>query len=114
MPAIASNLFIDANEISWEPTGAGVQRKILAWDESLMLVKVAFETGAIGPLHQHPHVQITHVESGSFEVEIGGEKKTLKAGDAFYAPSNVWHGVVCLEAGALLDAFSPMRKEFLK
>lgn len=114
MDATATKTFIKDSEIEWEPTAKGVKRKIMAYDESLMVVKVAFEKGGIGTVHQHPHVQITHVETGLFEVEIGGEKQTLKAGDAFYVPSNAWHGAVCLEAGVLIDVFSPMREDFLK
>ena len=110
----AAKVFIDNNEIPWEVTGEGVRRKIMAYDEKLMLVKVEFEKGGIGKVHQHPHIQITHIESGSFETEIDGEKKILNAGDAFYIPSNIWHGVVCLEAGVLIDMFSPMREEFIK
>jgi quercetin dioxygenase-like cupin family protein len=77
-------------------------------------VKVKFEKGGIGILHQHYHSQVTHVESGVFEVEIDGEKKMLKAGDAFYIPTNVLHGAVCMEAGVLIDVFSPMREDFIK
>jgi quercetin dioxygenase-like cupin family protein len=106
--------FIYDNDINWDVTGQGVRRKIMAYDEKLMLVKVEFETGGIGPVHQHPHVQMSHVESGSFEIEIAGEKKVLNAGDAFYIPSNIWHGAVCLQAGVLIDMFSPMREDFLK
>lgn len=108
------SVFIQDTDIAWEETAPGMRRKIMAYDESLMLVRVEFETGGIGKVHQHPHIQITHVESGVFETEIGGEKKILRAGDAFYIPTNVWHGVVCLEAGVLIDAFSPMREDFLK
>jgi quercetin dioxygenase-like cupin family protein len=64
-------------------------------------------------VHQHYHSQITNVESGVFEVEIGGEKKVLKGGDAFYIPPHVLHGAVCLEAGVLIDIFSPMREDFV-
>jgi quercetin dioxygenase-like cupin family protein len=46
-------------------------------------------------------------------VEIGGEKKVLRAGDAFYIPPNVLHGAVCLEPGVLIDIFSPMREDFI-
>lgn len=53
------------------------------------------------------------MESGIFEVEIGGEKRVLKAGDGFLAPSNVPHGVVCLESGVLIDVFTPMREDFI-
>jgi quercetin dioxygenase-like cupin family protein len=114
MEATASaNVFIENKEIPWEVLGGGVERKIMAWDDKLMVVKVAFEKGGVGVLHQHYHTQISHVESGLFEVEIGGEKKVLGAGDAFYIPPNVMHGAVCLEAGILIDCFSPMREDFV-
>lgn len=114
MEATETRIFILNKDISWEPTAPGMKRKIMAYDESLMLVKVQFETGGVGTIHQHPHTQITHIESGSFEVEIDGVKKVLTTGDAFYIPSNVLHGAVCLEAGVLIDVFSPMREDFIK
>ena len=106
-------LFVENNDIAWEETAPGIKRKIMSYDERLMVVKVAFERGAVGTLHQHHHTQITHVESGSFEVEISGEKKVLKSGDAFYVPPNAVHGAVCLEDGVLIDVFSPMREDFV-
>src|SRR5213075_1599006 len=106
-------VFIENAEIPWQQTAEGVKRKIMAYDERLMVVKVEFETGGIGSLHQHYHSQITHVESGVFEVEIGNEKKILKGGDAFFIPPNVMHGAVCKETGVLIDVFSPMREDFI-
>lgn len=106
-------VFIENSEIAWEQMDTSVKRKVMAWDDKLMLVKVAFEKGGVGSLHQHPHTQISHVESGLFEVEVSGEKKVLKAGDAFFIPPNAIHGAVCLEAGVLIDVFSPMREDFV-
>lgn len=106
-------MFIHNQEIAYEAVAPGVRRKIMGYDERLMLVRVEFEKGSIGALHSHYHSQITNIESGIFEVEIGGEKKLLKTGDAFYIPPNVAHGVVCLEQGVLIDMFSPMREDFL-
>jgi len=106
--------FIEDKQFDWQTAGEGIRRKIMAYDPSLMLVKVDFEQGAVGAVHKHPHVQITHIESGVFETEIAGEKKVLKAGDAFHILSNVDHGVVCLEKGVLIDVFSPMREDFLQ
>jgi quercetin dioxygenase-like cupin family protein len=106
-------VFIENRDIPWEVTAPGMKRKIMAWDEKLMMVKVEFEKGAVGTLHQHHHSQITHIESGIFEVEIGKEKRILTTGDAFYIPPNVIHGAVCLEAGTLIDIFSPMREDFV-
>ena len=108
------NSFILDSKFEWETVDAGVRRKIMAYDERVMMVKVDFETGAIGKLHHHYHTQISHVHSGSFEVEVAGEKQVLNAGDVFFVPSNLIHGVVCLEAGMLLDVFSPMREDFIK
>ncbi len=107
-------VFIENGSIPTEQVDPGVSRKIMAYDDRLMLVKVNFEKGGIGTLHHHPHSQISHVESGVFEVEIDGQKKVLNSGDAFYIPPNVVHGAVCLEAGVLIDVFSPMREDFIK
>ncbi|SHL69333.1 Cupin domain protein [Xylanibacter ruminicola] len=109
-----SETFQIASDIQWEDAGDGVVRQIMAYDDNLMMVKVKCEQGAVGPIHQHPHTQSTYVASGCFEVTIGDEKKTLKAGDGYYVAPNLPHGCVCLEAGILIDTFTPMRKDFLK
>ena len=72
-------VFIENDDVSWENTAPGIKRKIMSYDDRLMMVKVAFEKGAIGTLHQHYHTQITHIESGKFEVEVSGEKKSAKS-----------------------------------
>lgn len=109
-----SENFIMAHDMAWEDLGGGLQRQILGFDGQLMLVKIKFEVGSIGYIHQHYHSQSSYVVSGKFEVEIKGEKKILVAGDGFYTEPDVPHGVVCLEAGVLIDAFSPVRADFLK
>ena len=101
------------DDLTWDDLGAGIKRKIMAHDDQLMLVKVAFEKGAIGTLHQHPHLQMSYVAEGSFEVTVGNSIKVLKKGDVFFAISNIIHGVVCLEEGLLIDVFNPAREDFL-
>ncbi len=91
----------------------GVTRRVLAYSEDLMCVENTFEEGAVGSLHHHPHTQITYVVSGTFEFEIEGEKKVVKAGDTMLKVDDVPHGCVCLEKGVLLDIFNPMRKDFV-
>jgi quercetin dioxygenase-like cupin family protein len=107
-----SDLFQIQSEIPWKDLEAGVQRQVFGYDDKLMLVKVKFETGAIGTLHQHLHSQASYVESGVFELTIGDEKKTLKAGDGYYVPPHILHAAICLEAGVLIDSFSPCREDF--
>lgn len=108
-----TKVFIENKDIAWEQMAEGVKRKIMSYDDNLMVVKVEFDKGGVGSLHQHYHSQITHIEKGVFEVEISGEKKVLSAGDCFYVPPHAMHGAVCLEAGVLIDVFSPMREDFI-
>lgn len=108
-----SSLFQFKNDIPWQQPGEGVKRQILGFDEKMMLVKVVFEKDAIGPMHNHPHSQATYVESGLFEMTIGDETKIIGAGDGYYVPPHVMHGITCLEAGVLIDVFSPVREDFL-
>jgi quercetin dioxygenase-like cupin family protein len=78
-----------------------------------MMVKVKFEVGAVGALHEHYHSQVTYVESGAFEMTIGDEKKIIRTGDGYYVKPHTIHGCVCLEPGVLIDVFSPHREDFL-
>jgi len=110
---LTNKTLIADNDLTWEDLGAGVKRKVMPFDDNLMLVKVAFEKDAVGAIHNHPHLQVSYVAKGSFEVSMGNEKRVLNEGDVFFAPSNVFHGVVCLEAGLLVDIFNPHREDFL-
>ena len=109
-----SKNFLLSSELEWEQPSQGLTCQIMGYDGQLMLVKVKFEKGAIGYVHEHFHSQATYVVSGKFEVMINGEKKILEAGDGFYIEPDVPHGAVCLEEGILIDTFSPMRQDFLK
>jgi len=108
-----SNLFQVGDESLWEPAGEGISRQVLGFGDNLMLVKVKFDKGARGVLHSHQHVQASYVESGIFEMTIGGEVKRLGKGDGYYVPPHAVHGCVCMEDGMLVDAFSPARQDFL-
>ena len=108
-----SNNFQYESEIKWENAGEGVVRQIMAYNDDLMMVKVKFETGAVGTPHTHPQTQATYVASGVFEFTTDGETKIVRAGDGVYMKPGVLHGCRCLEAGVLIDTFSPMRKDFV-
>ncbi|MFN8345588.1 MAG: cupin domain-containing protein [Spirosomataceae bacterium] len=111
-PAFGKVLAED-NELPWERVDEKIQRKIMSYTDQVMLVKVAFQQGGIGAAHKHPHLQISYVASGAFEITIGNESKILKEGDVYFVPSEVLHGAVCLEAGVLVDVFNPMREDFV-
>ena len=105
------NLF---NDKDWEPVCPGLKRKIMGFNNQIMMVLVHFDKGGVGERHQHFHSQTSYVVSGRFEVHIDDEKKILEAGDGFFIPPNLIHGAVCLEEGELVDVFSPVREDFLE
>jgi len=109
-----ATIHVKSSDIPVEHVQEGIDRQIMGYTKDLMLVRVEFKKGAEGYVHNHPHEQVTYVESGSFEVNLGGEKKILTAGDAFVMESDIEHGAICLEDGVLIDTFSPMREDFLE
>lgn len=101
------------NGIKWQDLGGGVRRQIMGYNDNIMMVKVMFETGAIGAPHVHPHSQVTYVASGVFKFMTDGETQIVRAGDGVYMKPDVMHGCECLEAGILIDTFNPLREDFL-
>lgn len=92
---------------------SGVTRQVLSETPELMMVSFTFEQGSEGTPHNHIHVQSTYVESGRFLFTLEGESFEVGPGDSFIIPSNVIHGCRCLEAGRLIDCFTPRRDDFL-
>jgi quercetin dioxygenase-like cupin family protein len=109
----SSKKFIVTKDMEWEELGGGVSRKFLGFDNQIMMVQVKFEKGAVGSPHHHFHTQTTYVAAGKFEFEIDGEKQIVEAGDGVYIEPNLVHGAECLEAGMLIDVFSPIREDFM-
>ena len=70
-------------DLKWENPSSGVNRQIMAYDGQLMMVKVKFDKGAVGSMHEPYHSQATYVVSGKFELTIGDKKEILSAGDSY-------------------------------
>lgn len=90
----------------------GLSRHVMAWSPSLMLVRHTMEQGWRGAAHSHPHEQVAYVVSGRIGVRVGAKTLELCAGDSFLVRSGVEHEAWALEPSVVLDAFTPMRKEY--
>lgn len=107
-------MLFEYDKIDLETLGQGVSRKILAHDEKLMIVEVQFEKGSVGTPHAHEeHDQIIYILGGTFEFTLEDKKHICRKGDSLYIKPHMMHGTICLEAGKLLDIFTPQRKDFL-
>jgi quercetin dioxygenase-like cupin family protein len=110
----ASQGYILGKNIEWENIQEGIKRKILGFDDNLMMTLVEFKKNSKGSVHTHSHRQVTYIVYGSFEVQIENEIKLLKKGDSFFIPPSIEHGVVALEDALLVEVFSPSRVDFIK
>ena len=108
-----SEVFMFEKDLPWEPAGENVTRQVLGYDGQVTMVKVKFEKGSVGTPHTHYHTQVTYVVSGKFEFTVDGKTKIVSAGDAIYMEPDVLHDCVCLEAGVLIDCFTPMRADYI-
>lgn len=91
----------------------GVTRQVLSDAPEMMVVSFDFDAGAEGKLHDHPHIQATFVRSGRFVFSVDGTEFEVGPGDSFVIPSGARHGCRCVEAGELIDTFTPRRDDFL-
>lgn len=100
-------------ETKLEDFGDGKRRRILSYNEEMMLVEVTFDQGGIGAAHSHPHRQISYVQSGLFVFACEGKEHSVGPGDSLLFEANVVHSVKCIEEGVVLDFFTPCRQDFL-
>ena len=97
----------------WITAEPGVRRRILQAQGKLMLMGVQFAANAAGYEHSHVHEQISYCIAGRFEYSLDGRIHLLAAGESIYVPSNARHGAKALEAGTLIDVFTPVREDLL-
>lgn len=110
---MTTKLVAQPEETAWTELGNGNRRRVLIHTPELMQVEFGFDKGAVGALHSHPHIQVSYVAEGRFEVTIDGQTQVVGKGGSFIVPSGLEHGVVALQAGRLVDVFTPHRADFL-
>ncbi|GAB5428991.1 MAG: cupin domain-containing protein [Devosia indica] len=106
-------LFAQPDASEWTELAPGNTRRVLIHTRELMQVEFGFDKGAVGAPHSHPHIQVSYVAEGRFEVTIGGATEVVGQGGSFIVPSGLVHSVVALEKGRLIDVFTPMRQDFV-
>ena len=81
---------------------------------NVMVSFVRYEPNVEAPLHAHVEEQIFIALEGEFEVELGGEVRTLRAGEGALIPSWVSHRVMSgAQGGSQIDIFNPPRQGLL-
>ncbi|MDJ0784018.1 MAG: cupin domain-containing protein [Desulfosarcinaceae bacterium] len=96
-------------------TEPGRRRRLIHTD-SLMVVEWEFAGPwkEPDPPHAHPHEQVTYLVAGEILFFLGDEGRRLRAGDMVAVPPDAAHCIQVLSQRVrLIDAFTPLRQEFL-
>jgi unsaturated pyranuronate lyase len=81
--------------------------------ERMTMAVVDLDPGAVLTEHHHENEQLGFVISGVITMRIGGEKRELRAGDAYVIPSHVPHDAVAGREGCTVtDVFAPLRADW--
>jgi quercetin dioxygenase-like cupin family protein len=98
--------------VSFSPE-PGLERRILAHNENMMLVEHRMQVGWEGTRHSHPHDQLVYVISGHLRFSCGDQTFEGKSGDSFILRGGVQHQAWALEPSVVLDVFTPYRADYL-
>ncbi len=101
------------SSIPTEQLNEKLGRKLIT-GRNLMLAQIFLKKGCIVPAHSHVSEQMTYILKGSMKLHLPDKEVTLNEGDVLNIPSGVEHSAVALEDTLDLDAFSPIREDWLK
>ncbi|KRB59877.1 cupin domain-containing protein [Flavobacterium sp. Root186] len=91
----------------------GVDFVVLSIGKDSMVTKMLYKSTDFVPFHQHPNEQSGYVISGSYKLKLDGEEFLLNEGDTYSIPANIEHSIEILEAGEVVDVFTPIREDYL-
>lgn len=83
----------------------------LVHSETMTLAYWDVDAGARAPEHSHPHEQILSLIVGEFDLVVGGETESLRAGAVVVIPPDAPHSGRAVTACRIIDAFHPVRED---
>lgn len=106
-------MFYKSESAGYRQMLPGVQLKTLTYGERTLLAEVRLDQGSSIPMHQHPQEQTGYLVSGSLRFHIGDRTIIAKPGDGWNIRGGVVHGAEALEDSVVIEAFSPIREDYL-
>ena len=110
MPVLSG--FGALGSLPWERINDKIERRVVAGSNG-MIVWWKIKAGANAAAHQHPHEQIVWMLKGRMDFRIGGERRSMAAGNVAVIPGGIEHEGSFPEDTEVVDIFAPPREDFL-
>lgn len=91
----------------------GVDFVVLSIGKDTMVTKMLYKSTDFVPFHKHPNEQSGYVISGNYKLKFESKEFLLSEGDTYSIPANIEHSLEIIEAGEVVDVFSPIRQDYL-
>ncbi len=91
----------------------GVNFELLSYGKKSMITKMNYKPDDNVPFHNHPNEQAGYVISGKIRLQFESYDEILQHGDTYVIPENVDHSLEVIEAGEVIDVFTPPRDDYL-
>jgi quercetin dioxygenase-like cupin family protein len=91
----------------------GIDIEVLAVGKESMVTKMLFKDSDFATLHKHPNEQNGYVISGLYKLIVETTEFIISSGDSYSIPTNVVHSLEVIEAGEIVDVFTPIRADYL-
>lgn len=91
----------------------GVDFEVLAIGKESMVTKMLYKESDSVPFHKHPNEQNGYVITGRYKLIFDNKEYILTTGDSYSIPANMEHSMEIIEAGEVIDVFTPVRQDYL-
>ena len=91
----------------------GVDFIVLSNGPESMVTKMLYKLEDKVPFHSHPNEQSGYVLSGKYRIKFSEHDQEISPGDSYSIPANVEHSIEIIDAGEVLDFFTPPRQDYL-
>jgi quercetin dioxygenase-like cupin family protein len=91
----------------------GVGFIVLSHGPESMVTKMLYKLEDNVPFHSHPNEQSGYVLRGKYRIKFSEYDQEICPGDSYSIPANVEHSIEIIEAGEVLDFFTPPREDYL-
>jgi quercetin dioxygenase-like cupin family protein len=90
----------------------GIRANVVTTD-TVTVLHVRIDKGALLPEHSHYNEQVVNVIEGELELTVEGKTFNLMPGNVMVLEPNVVHSGKAVKACKVIDIFHPVRKDFI-